>query len=458
MPHLGVKSIIFDYIRLYSIIFDCNRLQSIKYLGKHNRIMNEDQFTELKSEYSDSLLKTAVAFSNCKGGRILVGIDDSGHIVGLNDSDDTCKKCVQGLADRIRPDITMTSDVRLVKMEDKDVVEIIVREGPKKPYYLRDKGCRPEGSYIRKGTTTVPTTDDAFYRMTHDYVSLKYEDCMSFRQDLTFRYLENALKAKGIAFDDDKMESLHLKNDDGYTNLGFMLSDQFDQPIRMAVFPDEYKSKFISRESVEGSVLEQADRAIAFIMKNNRTSSTFAGKYRVDVQAFPPVAVREAVLNAIVHRDYSMDASTLISIFPDKLMIVSPGNLNVRFSKEDLFRGVSSLRNKHLADIMYRMELIEAYGTGIPRMFNEYKDEEFGPEIEPGPSTFTIVLPAKAECSDSGIDLESFLSSGREFSRSELQDYLSVSRSGATQIVNDLISSGKIVRIGEGRTTSYRVL
>lgn len=419
--------------------------------------MNKDQFTELKSEYSDTLLKTAVAFSNCEGGRIIIGVDDSGQVLGLDDPDDTCKRCVQGLADRIRPDITMTSDVRIIRIDDKDVVEILVHEGSKKPYYLRDKGCRPEGVFIRRGTSTVPATDDAFYRLTHDVSSSKYEEQTSFRQDLTFNYLKGAMEAKGIGLDDDKMRIPHLKNDDGFTNLGFILSDQFDRPIRMAVFPDEYKSMFIDRESVEGSVLEQADRAIAFIMRNNRTSSTIAGKYRIDVQAFPLKAVREAVLNAIVHRDYSMDASTLISIFPDRLTIVSPGSLNTRFSKDDLIRGVSSLRNKRLADILYRMELIEAYGTGIPRIMMEYKDESTGPVIEPGPSTFTIVLPAKIASSEPDSDLESFLSSRNEFTRNELQDYLSVSRSGATAMVNDLIVKGRIVRIGDGRTTRYRV-
>lgn len=118
--------------------------------------MIKDQFTELKSEYSDTLLKTAVAFSNCKGGRILVGMDDSGQVLGLDDPDDTCKRCVQGLADRIRPDITTTSDVRIIRIDDKDVVEILVHEGPKKPYYLRDKGCRPEGAFIRRGTSRFP--------------------------------------------------------------------------------------------------------------------------------------------------------------------------------------------------------------------------------------------------------------------------------------------------------------
>lgn len=405
--------------------------------------MDEDRFTGLKSEYTDSLLKTAV--------------DDSGHIIDLDDPDDTCKKCVQGLADKIRPDITMTSDVKLIEMDDKDVVEILVHEGPKKPYYLRDKGCRPEGSFIRKGTSTVPTTEDAFYQMIHEPASSRYEDCISLRQDLTFSYLENAMKMKGLGFDDDKMNLLHLKNDEGFTNLGFMLSDEFDQPIRMAVFPDEYKSTFIDRESVEGSVLQQADEAIKFIMRNNRTSSTFAGKYRIDTQAFPLKAVREAVLNAIVHRDYSMDASTLISIFPDKLTIVSPGNLNVRFSKEDLLRGVSSLRNKHLADIMYRMGLIEAYGTGIPRMMMEYDGEDSGPEIDLGPSTFTIILPTKIGCCTSDRNLESFLSSRGEFTRSELQDYLSTNKSGATAAINDLMAKRRIVRIGDGRTTRYKV-
>ena len=91
----------------------------------------------------------------------------------------------------------MTSDVRIIRIDDKDAVEILVHEGSKKPYYLRDKGCRPEGVFIRRGTSTVPATDDAFYRLTHDVSSSKYEEQTSFRQDLTFNYLKGAMEAKG---------------------------------------------------------------------------------------------------------------------------------------------------------------------------------------------------------------------------------------------------------------------
>lgn len=418
--------------------------------------MQENRDVEFKGEYSDTLIKTAVAFSNGEGGRILVGVDDDGNIIGLQDPDDTCKKCAQMLADKIRPDITTTSSVGIQTLDGKSIVVITINEGARKPYYIRDKGMRPEGVYIRKGTSSVPATEEMFYRLTHNAVSASFEQFISLNQELTFDYLKTKMIQKGLAFDEKHMESLHMIKDGKYTNLAFILSDQFDQPIKMATFPDHFKSRFIDRDIAEGSVLEQADKAIDYIMKHDRTTSIIVGMQRRDSLMFPEIAVREAVLNAVVHRDYSSNATTLISIFPDNLTIVSPGDLYSYYSEAELFQGVSSLRNKGLADIMYRLELIEAYGTGLPRIMDQYQSSRVKPSVLPGASTFTIVLPAIG--AEEKNELDSFLSSHAEFTRQELQESLNMNKSNAVSKINELLAGNRIAKVGEGRGTRYRTI
>lgn len=418
--------------------------------------MQEDQNTEFKSEYSDTLIKTVIAFSNGIGGRILVGVDDDGNIIGLNDPDETCKRCDQALRDKIRPDVTRTTHIGITILENKPVVEISVLDGPLKPYYLRDRGLRPEGVYIRRGTTSIPATDDIFYHLTHEYISTTYEELASFKQNLTFKYLSSLMKQKNLVFDKDHMEALHMVHNGMFTNLAFILSDQFDQTIKMAVFSDDTMSRFLDRDIAEGSILKQAEHAARFIMNHNRLSSRIIGLYREDMLAYPEVAVREAVLNAVVHRDYSNGSTPiLIRMFPDRLEITSPGCLIVNYTDEDLFRGVSSLRNKYLADLMYRLELIEAYGTGLPKIMRSYDDSEKKPAVTTSVSTFTITLPAKDAIPDS---TERILTPGRIFTRQEIQDELGINRNAAVSLMKDLIREGKIIRIGDGRSTRYRVI
>ena len=415
--------------------------------------MQENQSTELKREYSNTLLKTVVAFSNGSGGKIIIGVNDDGTVAGLADPDGTCKKCAQAISDMVRPDITTTSKIDIENIDGKNVVIVSVNEGTNKPYYLREKGLRPEGVFIRMGTVTEPVTDGMFYHLVHYAFSSKYEEFISIRQDLTFRYLEKAAGKKNMKLDTSHMESLRMVREGKYTNLAFILSDQFDQPIKMASYPDHHKSRFIDREIADGSALEQAEKAIKYIMEHNRTVSTIAGIYRQDMLQFPETAVREAVLNAVVHRDYSREGTILISIYPDCLTIVSPGELYTYYTESDLFSGVSSLRNRNLAYIMYRLELIESFGTGLPRIMDEYVPFDAVPSVKSGSSIFTITLPAIGAHQEAA---DSFLRTHSTFTRQELQDALGMNRNEAVMKIRELSEQGRITKYGAGRSTRYR--
>ena len=417
--------------------------------------MLEDGSTEYKEEYTEKIVKSLVAFSNTAGGKIILGVNDDMQTVGLSDPDDTAKRCVAAVTDKVRPDITMTTKVTVDENGGKPLVIIDVREGDKKPYYIREKGLRAEGVYVRDGTSSVPVTEERFQQMVMNAKSQTFENQISFVQDLTFDYLRSKFEGQLLTLTDENMESLHIRKGREYTQLGYILSDQYEQPLKIAAFIDEYRSEFIDRNEFRGCILKQMDEALAFISRYNRTASVIRGTYREDVKEFSEVSIREAMANAIVHRDYSLDDSILVSVYPKKITITSPGGMRRPYTLEELTRGVSSLRNRNLAAVLYRLKLIEAYGTGIPRIFGSYNGLPVKPTIETGGSSFTITLPA--ENGNERNDVMSFLEGRKEFTRSEMEHELALNKSETVSILNGLIRDGIVVRIGQGRSIRYRL-
>lgn len=417
--------------------------------------MLEDGSTEYKEKYTEKIIKSLVAFSNTSGGRIILGINDDGQTVGLADPDDTAKKCVAAVTDAVRPDITLTTKVTVDENGDKPLVIIDIHEGDKKPYYIREKGLRAEGVYVREGSSSVPVSEERFQQMMMNAKSQSFENQISFVQNLTFNYLRSKFEEHMLTLTEENMESLHIRKGNEYTQLGFILSDQYDQSLKAAAFSNEYKTDFIDRNEFSGCILKQMDEALAFISRYNRTTTIIRGTYREDTKEFSEVSIREAVANAIIHRDYSLDDSILVSVYPTKITVTSPGGMRRPYTLEELKRGVSSLRNKNLAAVLYRLRLIEAYGTGIPRIFGSYEGMTAKPLIETGRSSFTIILPAENE--NGKNDVMTFLEGKKEFTRNEMEKELGINKSEAVSIINGLIGNGTVIRMGQGRSVKYRL-
>ncbi|MCL1904659.1 MAG: putative DNA binding domain-containing protein, partial [Methanomassiliicoccaceae archaeon] len=242
--------------------------------------MKEDDVTELKREITKDTMKTVVAFSNTHGGKIYIGVDDKGTVFGVDDTDEVSNYIAQLLAGNVHPDVVMSSEVRTVKIEDKDVIMITVREGTSKPYYLREKGPRPEGVYIRNGPTSVQASQSMILKMVRENSPHTFESALSVDQDLTFRQASRIFQESGSKFGDPQMRSMGLKIADGYTNLAYLLSDQCEQGIKLAVFNDTTKSTFKDRTETYGSVLEQAEEAYRFIDKYNPLRTEITGLRR----------------------------------------------------------------------------------------------------------------------------------------------------------------------------------
>lgn len=355
--------------------------------------MIENERREFKSEYTDNILKTIVAFANSEGGKILIGVDDNGKNVGLKSIDECYTRATNSIRDSISPDITMF--IKYTVNEDDKTLEIAVSEGTNKPYFLKSKGMRPEGVYVRQGATSAPASVEKIRQMIKFSEKDTFESGRALNQDLHFTEATNEFSIKNVEFGESKYVSLGVLNsDDGlFTNLAVLLADECEHTIKVAIFDGNDKKTFKDRKEFTGSLFKQLRNCYEYLKLCNHTAATFEGLDRIDREDYPDSALREALLNALVHRDYSFSGSIMINVFDDKIEFVSLGGLVSGLSKEDILRGVSQTRNKNLANVFYRLKHIEAYGTGIQRIFDLYADNNLQPDIIITDNTFTMVLP-----------------------------------------------------------------
>lgn len=431
--------------------------------------MIENENTEFKREYVDDIKKTIIAFANCGGGDLYIGIQDDGAVCGVDDVDDCQLRIVSSIRDSIKPDVSMFTNITVENMENKSVVKVEVQHGTGYPYYLASKGVRPEGVFVRRGACTVPATSAEILKMIRETAGVSFETQRSLEQQLTFEYADKYFKDKNVAFGDEQKRTLGVILSDGtFSNLGLLLSDQCGHTIKFAVFEGASKTVFGDRKEFSGSLFKQLDEAFNAILMFNHVRAEFAGLERIDHYDYPIEAIREALLNAIVHREYSFSASTLISVFDDRIEITTVGGLVKGITKADIMLGISILRNKSLADVFYRLHLIEAYGTGIPKIKECYTDSDIQPSVEISDNAFKIVLPNLnyyAERNKKDISLNDkekrivdYLEENGVITRAAVQTLTGCSQTTAINTLNDLLNKGVLVREGVGGGTKYRLV
>lgn len=429
--------------------------------------MVEGKTVEFKREYMDDIKYAVIAFANTEGGKLYIGINDDGTICGVDNVDDTMLRLTNMIRDIVRPDVTMFTDCSIEKIENKDVVVLTVQRGTARPYYLHSKGVRPEGVYVRQGASSVPASETAILNMIRETSGDCYEDARSINQQLTFEKAAEYFAKKKVEFGDAQKRTLNIIGEDGtYTNLGMLLSDQCTHTIKMAVFEGSKKSVFKDRKELTGSLLEQLEDAYTYIDQFNHTRAEFEGLDRIDKRDYPAEALREALLNALVHRDYSVSGSTLISIFDGRIEFVTIGGLVRGISYDDIMLGVSALRNKKLANVFYRLKLIEAYGTGIMKINECYADQSAKPIIEVSNNAFKITLPNlnyHQETHEIVVKNErmkmvlSLLGERDRIVRKDVDDLLGVSQSTSSILLREMLDNGLLVKEGKGRNLKYRL-
>ena len=436
----------------------------------------ETEIVELKSIVMDDIKKEIIAFANCDGGTVYVGVADDGKVLGVENADECALQISNMVRDAVKPDVTMFIHYETLECDGKAVVAVNIQRGTNRPYYLAKKGLRPEGVYVRQGYSSVPATDTAIRQMIKETDGDSFENMRSINQALTFEATKKEFEKRNVVFGQPQMQTLKIVSADGiYTNLGLLLSEQCPHAIKAAVFEGINQNVFKDRREFSGSLMQQLNEVYDYIDFHNQTHATFRKLLRIDTRDYPEVAVREALLNTLVHRDYSFRASTLISIYDDRIEFVSIGGLLPGLELDDLMMGVSVCRNPHLANVFYRLQLIEAYGTGMKKIMGAYANALVQPKIKTTNNAFKIILPnvnftPKAaevhkdfeKAADLALDSNEekvlqFLREHRMITRKETQTLLEVSQSTAGRILKAMVDSGRIKQIGGSRTTRYEL-
>ena len=431
----------------------------------------ESETVELKSVVVDDIKKEIIAFANCEGGKLYIGVQDDGTVVGLDDPDGAALQISNMVRDAVKPDLTMFLHYETLNEDGKQIVAIDVQRGTERPYYLARKGLRPEGVFVRQGYSSVPASNTAIRRMIKETDGDHFEEMRSLEQNLTFEAAKKEFSERNIRFGEAQMKTLGLMTHDGiYTNLGLLLSDQCVHTIKAAAFEGTTPNEFKDRREFSGSLFRQMNEVYDYIDFRNQTHSTFQKLRRVDRRDYPETAVREALLNSLIHREYSFRASTLISLYADRIEFTSIGGLVSGVTLKDVMMGISVCRNVKLANVFYRLELIEAYGTGIPKIMEAYSGTGKEPQIETSDNAFKIILPnlnAHADPNDpdarqSGSSPEeaviALAKKQNSFTRKDVEEELGISQSACGRILKQMAQRGQIIQEGKGRNTHYLLL
>jgi len=445
-------------------------------------LFRESETVELKEVVVDDIKKEIIAFANCDGGKLYIGVRDDGTVIGLDNADSVSLQISNMVRDSIKPDITMFLHYETIVENGKNVVVVDIQRGTDRPYYLAKKGMRPEGVYVRQGYSSVPATDTAIRRMIKETDGDRFEAMRCLNQELTFEATKKEFELRKTDFGPQQMRTLKLIDQDGlYSNLALLLSDQCVHTIKVAVFQGTDQTIFKDRREFTGSLMQQMNEVYDFIDFRNQTRATIEKLYRVDVRDYPEVAVREALLNLLVHRDYSFSASAFISIYEDRIEFVSIGGLMPGIDLEDVMVGISVCRNQDLANVFYRLHLIEAYGTGMGKIMKAYESMQVKPVIETTKNAFKIILPninAKYETEKATVktksgtpvtvhtekklsdEEEKILEYARKhgaITRNDVIELLEVSASTAARVIRKMVKTNLLKQKGKARNTHYTI-
>ncbi len=426
----------------------------------------EDQKTELKVKLTKDIKKEIVAFANTNDGTIYIGIDDNSNIIGLKDAEKDLEALSGMIRDGICSDLTLYTKIYIENIDNKDIIIVKVNEAPNKPYYLADKGLKSSGVYLRHGNVSIQASEEVIKKMLLESNSNSFENNVSSNQNLHFNYLKETFKNHGIEINDSKFKTLNITNlNNQYTNLGLLLSDECPYSIKCAIFNGNNKLEFKDRKEFKGSVLKQVNDTYEYLDLYNKTKGKIIGLERQDIRDYPEYALRESLLNAIIHRDYNFTGSILISLFDDHYEITSLGGLVKGISIKDLYTGISESRNPNLANIFYRLKYVESFGTGIGRIMESYKKYDKRPLILDSDNAFKVtlfnvnyteeaekILPSNLTQEEKIVE---YLKKNNKINRLIVESLLEVSKTRANDILNKMLTENLLKQIGSGKNIYY---
>lgn len=335
----------------------------------------ESNRTENKEQLNEDFEQEVIAFLNYKeGGIIYVGINKDGQVVGIENTDLTQLQIKDRIKNNIQPSTLGLFDVTVETIDNKEVIKVIISSGTEKPYYLRKKGRTPEGCYIRVGSSKERMTERMIDDMYARRIKNTLKEIDSPRQELTFNQLKIYYEEHGLKLNDNFLQNLDLLTSEGkYNYNAFLLADENTVSIKLVRYLGTNKLELLENlEFGNRCLITATQRILDRLDVENTTYAKIEYFGRKEQEKIDSKALKEAVINAIVHNDYSYGNSPIIELYSDRIEITSAGGLPQELSQEEFLEGVTAPRNKELIRVFKDVDLIENIGSGVLRILDAY--------------------------------------------------------------------------------------
>ena len=343
-------------------------------------LMTENKHIEFKQKVTPELEKEVVAFLNSnEGGVIYIGIDKNGIPIGVNDADQEQLIIKDRLKTNILPSCLGLFDLIIEKRDDKDIIKIIVAGGYEKPYYIKKYGLSEKGAFIRIGSSAEPMPTRQIEQLFSKRIRNSIGNMKSPKQTLQFQQLHIYYQSIGKALNEQFARNLELVTEEGsYNYVAYLMNDINNISVKVARYQGLNRIELAeSNEYGYESLIKATHQVLDKLNLENRTLTKITPKERKEQRLWNAIALREAVINAFVHNDYTKEVAPKFEIFDDRLEITSYGSLPEGLSKEEFFEGYSIIRNKELMRIFKDLDLVEQLGSGIPRILQAYTQDSF---------------------------------------------------------------------------------
>jgi predicted HTH transcriptional regulator len=358
-------------------------------------------------------------------------------------------------------------------LPNEELFTIRVRSGSHQPYAIASQGFDASGVYIREGSSAVKASNERIRRLLQQSrVSSAFDQELAANQALSFQHVQEQFRLLQLEFDEI---ALHLRRREGYNNSALLISNQNPITVKVAIFQGTDVMMFKDKKEFSGPITQQIDAVLAYLDLINWTRVVITGKsQRVEQRNYPVAAIREAIINAFVHRDYLLHSEVKIEVFDDRIEIMSPGGAPDGLTIRDIRSGYTAARNPTLIHVLDKMEYIENYGTGIKRIYRAYQGAKPQPDINVLDNAFLFTLPnrnyvmslpssstsASAHNKLTANDLRVLAVLGQATAplrRIDIQNLAGLSRSQVHTVIKHLVDAEKITVLGESTATTYEI-
>lgn len=462
----------------------------------------EGKTLEFKRDLSSlqPILKTLVAFANTSGGALVIGVQDDGVVVGIADALREEERLASSIADGIRP--AMTPEIDIVSHDGKTLLIARVPHW-RGPFYLRSEGPE-DGVYVRLGSTNRRAGPELLAELQRALSGLSFDQmpCADLSaDDLDSERIRRYFAAIGRQVSQEHLESLGVLVAQAgrlTPSHGGLILFGRDAP-RQRLFPEARVScarfrgvervDFLDRLDIEGTVLDALEETPKFIRRNTRLAAKIVTMRRQDIPEYPEIALREVLVNAVAHADYSLTGMRIrVAIYANRLEVENPGMLPFGMTLDDLKAGVSRIRNRVIVRVLRELSLVEEWGTGYRRVTQACEEGGYPPPtwrelssalrviFQPHPAAADddpelTRVPINETANEAGEAVNEAdeavnarqqwflaqISAGRQSGWADLAQQWQVSRATAQRDIADLKAHGLIEFVGARRTGFYRL-